>query len=77
VVSIKNNTKVSLPSGDKTLQMDDIITLIGKIQNITRIFAELNNQSHTLEFNISKSKKRISKMKLEKKPDKKKKVSKK
>lgn len=42
VVSIRRDGKVYLPSGDATIEEDDLITLIGRIQNITHIFGTLN-----------------------------------
>ena len=41
-VSIRTSGKVTLPRGDVQLKKDDIITIIGKLQNITKAFEELN-----------------------------------
>ena len=42
VVSIKRKSKIMLPRGNIKLKYNDIITLIGKIYNLTKSFNELN-----------------------------------
>ena len=44
IVSIKRKSKILIPSGDIKLKDDDIVTLIGKIYNLTKSFNELNTK---------------------------------
>lgn len=57
IVSIKTGTKVSIPSGNTILQKDDLITLIGKIANITKAFIKFNDDSSTKLIHLSNIKK--------------------
>ena len=54
VVSIKRNSKVILPSGGTKLKPGDLITLIGKVPNLTKAFAELNDEGNTKMLKLSK-----------------------
>lgn len=56
IVSIKTGSKVSLPSGNTLLQNGDLLTIIGKIPNITKTFVELNDKGNTRMIRISKIK---------------------
>ncbi len=58
VVSIKRNGKVYLPYGAFKVENDDKITVIGKIQNITKVFEQANDFANTKEIKINKSKKK-------------------
>ena len=53
VVSIKRESKVQIPNGETKLMGGDLITLIGKIPNITKAFAELNDDSSTKMIRLS------------------------
>lgn len=53
VVSIKRDSKVQIPNGETKLMGGDLITLIGKIPNITKAFAELNDDSSTKMIRLS------------------------
>lgn len=57
IVSIKTGTRVTIPSGETKLTSGDLITIIGKIQNITKAFAELHGNTKTKLIKISKIKK--------------------
>ncbi|MCP4336749.1 MAG: TrkA family potassium uptake protein [Mycoplasma sp.] len=54
VVSIKREDKVFLPHGGFVIQSNDKITVIGKLQNITKVFESANNFAHTLEIKLKK-----------------------
>ncbi len=54
VVSLNRNSKVILPQGNLVMKENDKITVIGKIQNITKIFEEANGYEATLEVRKSK-----------------------
>ena len=56
IVSIKTGSKVSLPAGHTLLQNGDLLTIIGKIPNITKAFVELNDKGNTRMIRISKIK---------------------
>lgn len=56
IVSIKTGSKVSLPAGNTLLQNGDLLTIIGKIPNITKTFVELNDKGNTRMIRISKIK---------------------
>jgi Trk K+ transport system NAD-binding subunit len=45
VVSIKRDSKVLIPSGTTKLKYNDIVTLIGKVPNLTNVFTELNDEN--------------------------------
>lgn len=47
VVSIRRGGRVYLPTGDTVIEEDDLITLIGRIQNITQVFGVLNENVDT------------------------------
>ena len=52
IVSLKRDTQVFLPIGSLIIKDGDIVTLIGKIQNITKTFIELNDETSTRMINI-------------------------
>ena len=54
VVSIKRDSKVHLPTGSTKLKSGDLITLIGKVPHLTKIFAELNDEGSTRMLKLSK-----------------------
>lgn len=54
IVSIKRNSKVELPSGTTKLKAGDLITLIGKVPNLTKAFAELNDEGNTKMLKLTK-----------------------
>ena len=54
VVSLNRNSKVILPQGNLIMRENDKITVIGKIQNITKIFEEANGYESTSEVKINK-----------------------
>lgn len=47
VVSVKRNSKIYLPNGQLKLEADDLVTIIGKISDVTKIFGELNDEGST------------------------------
>lgn len=57
IVSIKTGSKVQIPSGATKLRVGDLVTIIGKIENITKAFAELNDEGSTQMVKLSKIKK--------------------
>ena len=61
VVSIKRGTKVLIPNGDTRLRTSDLITLIGKVADLTGAFAQLNDGGK----NDFVTKARIEKKKIE------------
>ena len=42
LVLIKRGNNTILPTGDLTLNLGDIVTIVGKVNNITKFFGELN-----------------------------------
>ncbi|MCK5806842.1 MAG: TrkA family potassium uptake protein [Mycoplasmataceae bacterium] len=54
VVSIKRNLKVVIPNGETRLKNGDSITLIGKVPNLTKTFAELNDEGSTRMLKLTK-----------------------
>lgn len=54
IVSIKTGAKVALPSGNTQLKSGDLVTIIGKIADITKAFAELNDEGSTHLIKLSK-----------------------
>lgn len=54
IVSIKRGTKVQIPSGDKRLKVGDLVTLIGKVPDLTKAFGELNDSGSTRMIKLSK-----------------------
>ena len=54
VVSIKRNLKVIIPNGETKLKNGDSITLIGKVPNLTKTFAELNDEGSTRMLKLTK-----------------------
>lgn len=47
MVSVKRNSKIYLPNGQLKLEADDLVTIIGKISDVTKIFGELNDEGST------------------------------
>lgn len=54
MVSIKRNSKVEIPTGQTKLRGGDLVTLIGKVPNLTKTFAELNDEGNTKMLKLSK-----------------------
>lgn len=54
IVSIKRDSKVEIPTGITRLRTGDLITLIGKVSNLTKTFAELNDEGNTKMLKLSK-----------------------
>ncbi|NQZ66110.1 MAG: TrkA family potassium uptake protein [Mycoplasmatales bacterium] len=54
IVSIKSGSKVQIPQGDTRLKSGDLVTLIGKVPDLTRTFAEFNDEGTTRMLKISK-----------------------
>ncbi|MBX4210047.2 MAG: TrkA family potassium uptake protein [Mollicutes bacterium PWAP] len=52
VVSIEHNGKVKLPTGMTIINDGDIITLVGKVINITNAFGKLNSSNETAQLDI-------------------------
>ncbi len=61
IVSIKSGSKVQIPQGDTRLKSGDLVTLIGKVPDLTKTFAEFNDEGTTRMLKISK----IQKAKME------------
>lgn len=59
IVSIKRNSKVEIPLGITRLKQGDLITLIGKVPDLTKAFAELNDEESTKMLKLSKIKKEL------------------
>lgn len=54
VVSIKRESKVNIPNGNTRLRTGDLVTFIGKVANLTKTFAELNDNGNTKMLKLSK-----------------------
>ena len=51
-VSIKRKNKILLVNGDLELEKGDILMIIGKFDNITNVFGELNDEEATQEVKV-------------------------
>ena len=54
MVSIKRDSKVEIPTGTTKLRSGDLVTLIGKVPNLTKTFAELNDEGNTKMLKLTK-----------------------